>query len=172
MTALLVSVTYRLSPRSGSPNYDILSLLFPSMEANNGNRNQKLCVSLGLMKVEASKREDRFVFLRKKESKETSQGIDTWKTDTARVCRHDYNNIHLFSRDWSRENNIKQLSFIQLSLVVKKSNFLINFKKKSFHCSYIFRCIYVGKFTYIKYNWKKLIVWCMLTFHSVINFIN
>lgn len=99
MTALLVSVTYRLPPRSGSPNYDILSLLFPSMEANNGNRNQKLCVSLGLMKVEASKREDRFVFLCKKESQETSQGIGTWKTDTARVCRHDYNNIHLFSRD-------------------------------------------------------------------------
>lgn len=69
------------------------------MEANNGNRNQKLGVSLDPLKVEASKREDRFVFICEEESLETLQGIHTWKTDTARVFRLDYNNIHLFSKD-------------------------------------------------------------------------
>lgn len=38
------------------------------MEANNGNRNQKLGVSLDPLKVEASKREDRFVFMCEEES--------------------------------------------------------------------------------------------------------
>lgn len=79
------------------------------MEANNGNRNQKLCASLGPMEVEASRREDRFVFMCEEESQETLQGVHTWKTDTTRECRLDYNDIHLFSRGQSRESNIKLL---------------------------------------------------------------
>lgn len=94
----MVLVKYRLPRRSGSTNYDIKSLLTPSMETNNGNRNQKLCVSLGPMEVEASRREDRFVFMCEEESQETFQGVHTWKTDTTRECRLDYNDIHLFSR--------------------------------------------------------------------------
>lgn len=57
MVASMVLVKYRLPSHSGSTNYE--SLLTPSMEANNGNRNQKLCVSLCPMEVEASRREDR-----------------------------------------------------------------------------------------------------------------
>lgn len=92
----MVLVKYRLPSHSGSTNYE--SLLTPSMEANNGNRNQKLCVSLCPMEVEASRREDRFVFICEEESQETLQGVHTWKTDTTRECRLDYNDIHLFSR--------------------------------------------------------------------------
>lgn len=65
------------------------------MEANNGNRNQKLCVSLCPMEVEASRRG--FVFICEEESQETLQGVHTWKTDTTRECL-DRNNIDLFSR--------------------------------------------------------------------------
>lgn len=96
MVASMVLVKYRLPSHSGSTNYE--SLLTPSMEANNGNRNQKLCVSLCPMEVEASRREDRFVFICEEESQETLQGVHTWKTDTARECRLDRNNIDLFSR--------------------------------------------------------------------------
>lgn len=96
MAASMVLVKYRLPSHSGSTNYE--SLLTPSMEANNGNRNQKLCVSLCPMEVEASRREDRFVFICEEESQETLQGVHTWKTDTTRECRLDYNDIHLFSR--------------------------------------------------------------------------
>lgn len=96
MVASMVLVKYRLPSHSGSTNYE--SLLTPSMEANNGNRNQKLCVSLCPMEVEASRREDRFVFICEEESQETLQGVHTWKTDTTRECRLDHNNIDLFSR--------------------------------------------------------------------------
>lgn len=96
MVASMVLVKYRLPSHSGSTNYE--SLLTPSMEANNGNRNQKLCVSLCPMEVEASRREDRFVFMCEEESQETLQGVHTWKTDTTRECRLDRNNIDLFSR--------------------------------------------------------------------------
>lgn len=96
MVASMVLVKYRLPSHSGSTNYE--SLLTPSMEANNGNRNQKLCVSLCPMEVEASRREDRFVFICEEESQETLQGVHTWKTDTIRECRLDRNNIDLFSR--------------------------------------------------------------------------
>lgn len=96
MVASMVLVKYRLPSHSGSTNYE--SLLTPSMEANNGNRNQKLCVSLCPMEVEASRREDRFVFMCEEESQETLQGVHTWKTDTTRECRLGRNNIDLFSR--------------------------------------------------------------------------
>lgn len=105
----MVLVKYRLPRCSESPHYDIKSLLTPSVEANNGNRNQILCVSLCPMEVEASRREDRFVFMCEEESHETLQGVHTWKTDTTRECRLDYNDIHLFSRDLSCESNIKLL---------------------------------------------------------------
>lgn len=72
----MVLVKYRLPSHSGSTNYE--SLLTPSMEANNGNRNQKLCVSLCPMEVEASRREDRFVFICEEESQETLHGVHTW----------------------------------------------------------------------------------------------
>lgn len=67
MVASMVLVKYRLPSHSGSTNYE--SLLTPSMEANNGNRNQKLCVSLCPMEVEASRREDRLSSFVKKRAK-------------------------------------------------------------------------------------------------------
>lgn len=62
----MVLVKYRLFSYFGLINYELLLILL--MEVNNGNWNQKLCVSFCLMEVEVSWLEDCFVFICEEES--------------------------------------------------------------------------------------------------------